>query len=821
MDGVRIGIELRQITLGASGGVAQYLKGLVETLARTHPQHELTLFCTPFSRGLIDEAAPNIHGVTLPGFNFFQQIDQFAADGRIDVLLRSFPMQAALEMRWSRQIVLLPDLQHERYPEFFTHEVLRLRRLAFNQAMSRAGAIMTLSQYARGTILEHPWNRCADVFVAEPSLQRSHRGSTDATAALSDAERVRIPQGEFFYYPANVWPHKNHRRVLDAFGRMLQATGRKTQFILSGHPEGWTALSEQFAELPVTHLGFVRDSMVRALLERCAALVFMSMHEGFGIPLLEAFDAGAPVICANATSLPEVAGDAAILCDPTDEQAIAQAMARLLESPQLRVPLIEAGHRRLSHFTWERSAAALAEACARLLQPRATPDIRVEDANPLITIVTPSYNQGRFLKATIESVLSQSYPHVQYMVIDGGSSDESVEILKHYGDRFYWVSEKDKGQTDAINKGMRRAQGAIRAYLNSDDVLMPGALATVVEYLRTHPECDLVYGRANYIDERGAITGMYRTDEYSFQRLMQDCCICQPAAFWMARIARQVGDFDESLHLTMDYEYWMRIDRSGGRIEHTHDVLAGSRLYPDTKTLSQRRGIYEEIFDISMKYAGYVDWSYILGLWHHRVMEARSGWPARLRWMPGGMHLLAWGHHKWLHRDHYRPGVMARRTGERLAAGVNRGAGALAARPLLGRVARPAAWALAPVAVPLARVLRRGVGVPDRRVEGIWTDNWMGPQTRILVRPPAPGQPLRCAGIAPVDCACTVECDGEVLGEYQLRGGQQQTICHDLTLDSHRPARLSFKFSGHIIDAANRKLSFLIQETNLFAECDL
>src|SRR5438270_571819 len=115
---------------------------------------------------------------------------------------------------------------------------------------------------------------------------------------------------------------------------------------------------------------------------------------------------------------------------------------------------------------------------------------------PIVSMVTPSFNQGRFLRRTIDSVLSQDYPHVEYLVFDGGSTDESIDVLRSYGDRFLWTSERDRGQTDAINKGLRRAKGDILAYLNSDDVLLPGAIATVAEHFRKNPAWDVVYGNA-------------------------------------------------------------------------------------------------------------------------------------------------------------------------------------------------------------------------------------------------------------------------------------------------------------------------------------
>jgi glycosyltransferase involved in cell wall biosynthesis len=253
---------------------------------------------------------------------------------------------------------------------------------------------------------------------------------------------------------------------------------------------------------------------------------------------------------------------------------------------------------------------------------------------PLVSIVTPSFNQGRFIRRTIESVLAQTYPNIEYVVVDGGSTDETVDILRSYGDRVRWLSEADAGQTEAINKGLRLRNGDIVGYLNSDDVLLPGAIARVVEHLRDHPECDLVYGDADYIDAEDRVTGAYPTADYSFERLMEDCCICQPAAYWRASLIESVGPFDETVHFAMDYEYWLRIARNGLVIQHLAERLAQSRLHPEAKTLGARSEIFHEVFDVCQRHGGYVSRNYVHGYWEHRA-EERSGIAARvLRKMP-------------------------------------------------------------------------------------------------------------------------------------------------------------------------------------------
>src|SRR5262249_53534757 len=153
----------------------------------------------------------------------------------------------------------------------------------------------------------------------------------------------------------------------------------------------------------------------------------------------------------------------------------------------------------------------------------------------------------------------------------------TLDVLRSCGSRVTWVSEKDRGQTHAINKGLARARGEVLAYLNSDDVLFPGAVRRVVDHFLARPGCDLVYGKAECIDEDDRFLDYYPTAEYSFERLMDNDYICQPATFWRSRVARLIGPFDESLQLAMDYEYWLRLDRAGGCLEHLPEVLAGTR----------------------------------------------------------------------------------------------------------------------------------------------------------------------------------------------------------------------------------------------------
>jgi glycosyltransferase involved in cell wall biosynthesis len=190
------------------------------------------------------------------------------------------------------------------------------------------------------------------------------------------------------------------------------------------------------------------------------------------------------------------------------------------------------------------------------------------DELPRVSLVTPCYNGMPWLRAAIDSVLGQDYPNLEYLVMDGGSTDGTVDLLKAYGEQLTWVSAPDDGQADAIARGFERTTGAILGWLNADDALKPGAIRAAVEALQAHPAVGLVYGQADFIDAEGRIIGPCTVVEpYSRQRLLHyGDYIIQPAAFFNRRAYTAAGGLDRSLHWAMDWDLWLRLARH-------HEVL--------------------------------------------------------------------------------------------------------------------------------------------------------------------------------------------------------------------------------------------------------
>lgn len=206
---------------------------------------------------------------------------------------------------------------------------------------------------------------------------------------------------------------------------------------------------------------------------------------------------------------------------------------------------------------------------------------------PLVSIVTPSLNKGGFIEENILSVKNQTYPRIKHIVIDGGSTDKTLDILQKYSDSIIWISEPDDGQSDAMNKGWRVAKGEIVAVLDADDTYMPGAVETAVRFLAEHPDVDMVYGKCNIINEHSKVVGQCPATEFDLAEIICNRCeIPEPAVFLRKRILNDVGYFDINLYLAMDFDLWIRIGLRH-KIKYISKLLANFRRYPGTKSVDE------------------------------------------------------------------------------------------------------------------------------------------------------------------------------------------------------------------------------------------
>ena len=208
--------------------------------------------------------------------------------------------------------------------------------------------------------------------------------------------------------------------------------------------------------------------------------------------------------------------------------------------------------------------------------------------HPKITVITPSYNQAPYLAQTIRSVLGQGYPNLEYMIVDGGSTDGSQEIIERYaGQLAWWVSEPDEGQSHAINKGLARATGDIVAWLNSDDLYAPGAFEAVVAAFEQQPDAGLIFGDAMTFDQAGKPLNDLVFGSYSLKDLAAFSIICQPAVFIRKAAIDKAGMVNQDYHFLMDHELWIRIARQS-EIIHIPTVLAFARNHPTAKMLPKQ-----------------------------------------------------------------------------------------------------------------------------------------------------------------------------------------------------------------------------------------
>jgi glycosyltransferase involved in cell wall biosynthesis len=613
---MRLAINLRLYVKDKIGGIENYVRHVLAGIAARQAESgaEWTVFAHKNEADNVRRMAAGMPIIEITHTNGPRVIERELQRGGYDLFFCPLLVLDPLAVP-TPSVVTIPDIQHEFFPEYFDSNTLAWREHNFRPSALSASLVFTISEFSKRTIVEKYGADPAKIVVVgldvdpefrRPSLPHERRAF----------EALGLPES-YLYLPANFWTHKNHSNVLRALRLLADSGYSDLALVLTGAPStGMDRVRNETDTLGlagrVRFLGYQPRWMIPEIYRHARALVFTTQFEGFGIPLLEAFHTGTPAVTSRAASCPEIAGDAAILVNERDPAAIADGIRAVLENPELRSQLIERGGRRALAYSWEKTVNTTMAAFDSVVQrSRANPRVEV-DEHPTVGIVTPSYNMARFLEATIASVLSQTYPKIDYVVMDGGSTDGTLDILRKYEGRLRYQSAPDRGQADAVNRGFAATTGQIFTFLNADDIYFPNAVESAVRYLTANPQPGVVYGDAQYIDEEGNTIAPYPTRDFDRDALIRNCFICQPAAFMWRNVYQDVGGMNIKLHFALDYDLWIRISKRYPFVR-VGETLAASRLHPSNKTLGQRRQIHREIIRVVGAHYGYVPYDWIYG----------------------------------------------------------------------------------------------------------------------------------------------------------------------------------------------------------------
>lgn len=229
-----------------------------------------------------------------------------------------------------------------------------------------------------------------------------------------------------------------------------------------------------------------------------------------------------------------------------------------------------------------------------------------------MSVVTPTFNAGRYLEDSIRSVLGQTYPNIEYLVVDSHSTDDTPDILDKYSGRLRTIRSPRLGPASAIHIGLSQARGSILAWLNADDTYEPDAVQSVVTTFLEHPGADIVYGDAQFADDNGAVIRPYPTIPFDAGALERECFISQPAAFFRASVYREYP-LDPSLPVSFDYDLWIRLAAARRNFQYVPQHFASTRMHRECLTLARRREVFEVTMDLLKKHYGYVPLSWIFG----------------------------------------------------------------------------------------------------------------------------------------------------------------------------------------------------------------
>lgn len=383
--------------------------------------------------------------------------------------------------------------------------------------------------------------------------------------------------------------------------------------------------------------------------------------------------------------------------------------------------------------------------------------------HPLVTIVTPSYNQGPFIRQTIESVLTQDYPSIEYIIMDGGSTDETAAIAEEYSSRLRFVSERDRGQSHAINKGFQAARGQIVAWINSDDVLLPGAVTHAVRAFEKNPSVGAVYGEGYLIDRDGNVTGRFpATEKFNLWKLVYTSdYILQQTVYFRRAVFDAVGYLDEGLNWGMDWDILVRIAKLYG-LEYVPEYMGCLREYAEAKTFSGGIRRFRELAEIMRRHG-------------------------TMRYPPG---YVTYG------LDTYQNVACS-----------------LVERITPDFLEKPSAVVRKVIMYGAHRVIAHVL----RECQGLYADGWAGPKLRYMV--PALSRRIQMHGTLPAfgkrldGQVLTIRCDGETVARTDVAAGDFTIeFARPADADLTAPATLDISASKFAVPPGDgRKLSFMLK----------
>jgi glycosyltransferase involved in cell wall biosynthesis len=376
---MRVGINLTQLLSGRIGGTETYVRALLKNIQEVDGQDRYTLFCLPddaipirvpnFEKITVGSTKANSSGlpyrvfrVALRSLLHYDILGHTIAQHRSKIDLMHYPLSIIWPLPTiSPAVLTLHDIQHEFYPEFFSRRELNFRKRAYPESVHMAARVIAISEFTRQTIIEKysfDPQRATTIYYGLDIKQFS---SAQDQHQLLDIKAKRCLPDRFVFYPANSWPHKNHATLFSALKILKDHRALSFKLVLAGviYPEQ-RGLMDQVCALgladDILHLGYVPHAEIPLIYKQALCLVFPSLFEGFGAPVIEAMGSECPVICSNATSLPEIVGDAALTVEPRDAQALARALQQVAEDSALRQKLIRLGLGRAAKFSWAETA---------------------------------------------------------------------------------------------------------------------------------------------------------------------------------------------------------------------------------------------------------------------------------------------------------------------------------------------------------------------------------------------------------------------------------------------------------------------------------